>query len=158
MFDRASVTYRDPSPDRQSYWGDHYPAPNRRLHSGHLRARSNRGRRLLATDFATELHESEDDESQQDGRATSLNRTGTDERYALNGPGRPLKVETRVRTPLGLPEKYQFRGDFFRKCLGYENHCLSKRKAGAPCFASRSPRAVLDRSSRPGPLVVTGPR
>jgi hypothetical protein len=57
---------------------------------------------ILATGIATELHEIEDHESCLHGRATLLNRIRTDERYALNGPHRPLKVETRVRTPLGL--------------------------------------------------------
>jgi hypothetical protein len=79
MFGRASLTHRDPTPDR-SYCGIisvNCRARRRQnrasdlaesrqirsvlLPSGHLRARSSAVRRLLATDFATELHKMERD-------------------------------------------------------------------------------------------------
>jgi len=56
-----------------------------------------------ATGSATGFREFRDYERSRDGRVPLLTRTEADQMIPLNGPDRPLKVETRVRTPLGLP-------------------------------------------------------
>jgi hypothetical protein len=54
---------------------------------------------------ATELHAPEGDGDHLHGQAPHLNRIRANDKNPLNGSDRPLKVETLVRSPLGLPPK-----------------------------------------------------